>query len=159
MTPGWENRPHGVEQRAVVLQPQQLVGRGHVVSDGLLAVEEEGIGGPDVAGQQVVQRQHLHRPFEAQTLVLPALAEEDVDGVFLRAEGRFQRALFGPRSHAHVMSVNLVFTDVSALWSFHPNVLKGCQRQETFSSGEERSLSNFRASSLWIYPKQEFKVV
>lgn len=78
------NLPHSVKQSAVVLQPQQLVGRGHVVSDGLLAVEEEGVRGPDVAGQQVVQRQHLHGPFEAQALVLPALAEEHVYGVFLR---------------------------------------------------------------------------
>jgi len=80
--------PHGVEQRAVVLQPQQLVGRGHVVGDGLLPVEEEGVGGPDVAGQQVVEGQHLHRALEAQALVLPALAEEHVDGVFLQEETR-----------------------------------------------------------------------
>lgn len=76
--------PHGVKQSAIILQPQQLVGRGHVVSDGLLAIKEEGIGSPDIAGQQVVQRQHLHGAFEAQTLVLPALTEEHVNGVFLK---------------------------------------------------------------------------
>lgn len=54
------------------------------MSDGLFAVEEEGVGRPDFAGQQVVQRQHDHGTFEAQTLVLPALAEEHVDGVFLQ---------------------------------------------------------------------------
>lgn len=75
--------PHGVKQRAIILQPQQLVGRGHVVSNRFLAVKEEGIGSPDIAGQQVVQRQHLHGTFEAQTLVLPALTEEHVNGVFL----------------------------------------------------------------------------
>lgn len=48
------NPPHGVKQSAVILQPQQLVGRGHVMSNRLLAVKEEGIRGPDVAGQQVV---------------------------------------------------------------------------------------------------------
>ena len=48
------NLPHCVKQSAVVLQPQQLVGRGHVVSDRLLAIKEEGIRGPDVAGEQVV---------------------------------------------------------------------------------------------------------
>lgn len=78
--------PHGVEQSAVVLQPQQLVGRRHVVGDGFLAVEEEGVGSPDVAGQEVVQGKHLHRPFEAKPLVLPALTEKDVDGVFLQRE-------------------------------------------------------------------------
>lgn len=52
----------------------------------LLAIKEEGVGGPDVAGQQVVERQHLHGAFEAQALVLPALTEEDVYGVFLRRE-------------------------------------------------------------------------
>lgn len=82
----WINVPHRVKQSAVVLQPQQLVGRGHVMSNRLLAVKEEGVGRPDVAGQQVVQRQHLHGAFEAQALILPALAEEDVYGVFLRRE-------------------------------------------------------------------------
>lgn len=52
--------------------------------DGFLAVEEEGVRSPDVAGQQVVQRQHLHGAFKAEPLVLPALAEEHVDGVFLQ---------------------------------------------------------------------------
>lgn len=46
--------PHSVKQSAVVLQPQQLVGRGHVVSNRLLAIKEKSIRGPDVAGQQVV---------------------------------------------------------------------------------------------------------
>lgn len=53
------------------------------MGDGLLAVEEEGVGRPDVAGKQVVEGQHLHGAFEAEPLVLPALAEEHVDGVFL----------------------------------------------------------------------------
>lgn len=56
------------------------------MSNRLLAVKEEGVGRPDVAGQQVVQRQHLHGAFEAQALILPALTEEDVYGVFLRRE-------------------------------------------------------------------------
>lgn len=76
--------PHGVKQSAIILQPQQLVGRSHVVSDRFLAVKEEGIGSPDIAGQQVIQRQHLHGTFEAQTLILPALTEEHVNGVFLK---------------------------------------------------------------------------
>ena len=56
------------------------------MGDGLLAVQEEGVGGPDVAGQQVVQGQHLHGPLETQPLVLPALAEEHVDGVLLEGD-------------------------------------------------------------------------
>lgn len=89
--------PHGVEQRAVVLQPQQLVGRGHVVCDGLLAVKEEGVGRPDIAGQQIVQRKHLHGAFKAEPLILPALAEEHVNGVFLRSGNVFCcTSLFSP---------------------------------------------------------------
>lgn len=48
--------PHGVQQCPIILQSQQLVGRGHVVGNGFFAVEEKGVGGPDVAGQQVIQR-------------------------------------------------------------------------------------------------------
>lgn len=80
--------PHGVEQRAVILQPQQLVRRGHVVRDGFLAVQEEGVRSPDVAGQQVVQGQHPHGPFETQALILPALAEKHINGVLLRRDKR-----------------------------------------------------------------------
>lgn len=47
--------PHGVEQRSVLLQPQQLVGCGHVVCNRLLAIEEERVWRPDVTGQQVVK--------------------------------------------------------------------------------------------------------
>lgn len=83
-TYGNKHLPHCVKQSAIVLQPQQLVGRGHVVSDWFLSIKEEGIGRPYVAGQQVVQRQHLHGTFEAQTLILPALTEEHVNGVFLK---------------------------------------------------------------------------
>lgn len=46
--------PHSVQQCAIILQSQQLVGCGHVVSNRLLAIKEEGIRGPDVTGQQVV---------------------------------------------------------------------------------------------------------
>lgn len=46
--------PHGVQERPVILEAQQLVRRGHVVSDGLLPVEEEGVGRPDVTGQEVI---------------------------------------------------------------------------------------------------------
>lgn len=76
--------PHGVQQSPVVFQPQELVWRGHVVRNGFLPVEEEGVWGPDVTGQQVIQGKHLHRALKAKTLVLPALAEEHVNSVFLQ---------------------------------------------------------------------------
>lgn len=47
--------PHGVEERAVVNEAQQLVRRGHVVGHGLLPVVEEGVRSPDLTGEQVVQ--------------------------------------------------------------------------------------------------------
>lgn len=47
--------PHGVEERAVVNEAQQLVRRRHVVGYGLLPVVEEGVGSPDLTGEQVVQ--------------------------------------------------------------------------------------------------------
>lgn len=50
---------------------------------GLLPVVEEGVGSPDLTGEQVVQGQNLHGSVELQPLVPPALAEEDVDGVLL----------------------------------------------------------------------------
>lgn len=81
---GRESSPHGVQERPVILQPQQLVGCGHVVCNGLFPIQEEGVGGPDVAGQQVIQSQHLHRAFEAKPLVLPALTKKDINGVFLQ---------------------------------------------------------------------------
>ena len=56
--------PHGVQQRALLCNSQQLVGHGHVVGHRLLAVVEEGVGGPDLAGHQVVETQHGHGAFE-----------------------------------------------------------------------------------------------
>lgn len=56
--------------------------------DGFLAVQEEGVWSPDVAGQQVIQRQHPHGPFEAQAFIFPTLAEKHIDRVLLqRKEG------------------------------------------------------------------------
>lgn len=76
--------PHGVEQRPVILQPQQLVRCGHIVCDGFLPVEEEGVRSPDVTGQEIIQGKHLHRAFKAKSFVFPALTEENVNSVFLQ---------------------------------------------------------------------------
>lgn len=75
--------PHGVEQRAVVLQPQQLVGRGHVVGNGLLPVVEECVWGPDFAGKKIVEREALHGPFKPKPFIFPALSEKHIYGIFL----------------------------------------------------------------------------
>lgn len=53
------------------------------MSDGFLPVEEEGVGGPDVTGKEIIQGKHLHRAFEAKSLIFPALAKEHVNSVFL----------------------------------------------------------------------------
>lgn len=82
--------PHRVEQRAVVHQAEEFIGRGHVVGDRLLAVVEESVGRPDLAGQEVVQRENLHGPVKLQPLVPPALTEEHVDGVLLRGRTEAQ---------------------------------------------------------------------
>lgn len=75
--------PHGVEQRAIILQPQQLVRCGHVMCDGLLSVVEERVWRPDLAGKEVVERQALHGSLEPQPFVFPALPEEHIYGIFL----------------------------------------------------------------------------
>lgn len=75
--------PHGVEQSAVVLQPQQLVGCGHVVGDGLFPVVEECVWGPDFAGKKIVEREALHGPFKPKPFIFPALSEKHIYGIFL----------------------------------------------------------------------------
>lgn len=56
--------PHGIQQRAFLCNPQQLVWHGHVVGHRLLAIVKEGIGSPDLAGHQVVETQYRHGAFE-----------------------------------------------------------------------------------------------
>lgn len=46
-------------------------------------VVEEGVRSPDLAGQEVVEGQDLHRSIKLQPFVYPHLTEEDVNGVFL----------------------------------------------------------------------------
>jgi len=53
------------------------------VSNRLLAIVEKSVRGPNLAGEQVVKREALHRPFESQPFVFPALSEKNVNGVFL----------------------------------------------------------------------------
>lgn len=82
--------PHGVEQRALLGDAQQLIGHGHVVGHWLFAVVKEGVRRPDLTGHQIVEPQDGHWPLELEPLVLPALPKEHVDGVLLlgrRVEG------------------------------------------------------------------------
>lgn len=44
---------------------------------------EERVWRPDLAGEEVVERQALHGPLEPQPFVFPALPEEHIYGVFL----------------------------------------------------------------------------
>ena len=56
--------PHGVQQRAFFFDSEQLVGHGHVVGHRLLAIVEEGVWRPDLAGHQVVEPQYGHGALE-----------------------------------------------------------------------------------------------
>lgn len=78
--------PHGVQQRPIILDPQQLIRHGHVMSHRLLPIVEEGVRSPDFTRHQVVEGQYVHWTVEFQPLVLPALAKENIYGVLLRAE-------------------------------------------------------------------------
>lgn len=80
--------PHGVQEGAVVHQAQQLVGCCHVVGNRFFPVVEEGVRGPDLTGQQVVQGEYLHGTVELQPLVSPGLPEKYINGVFLCGERR-----------------------------------------------------------------------
>lgn len=57
------------------------------MSHGFLPIVEEGVRSPDFTGHQVVKRQNIHWSLKCQPLVLPALPEENVDGVLLRGRG------------------------------------------------------------------------
>lgn len=52
--------------------------------DGFLPVEEESVRSPDVAGQEIIQGEHLHWAFKAKSFIFPALTEEHINGVFLQ---------------------------------------------------------------------------
>lgn len=78
--------PHGVKQRPVVFNPQQFIRHGHVMGHRLLPIVEERIRRPDFTRHQIVQGQDIHGAVKCQPLVLPALPEEDVYGVLLRAQ-------------------------------------------------------------------------
>lgn len=79
--------PHGVQQCPIIFDPQQLIRHGHVVSHRLFPIVEEGVRSPDFTCHQVVEGQNIHWSMKFQPLILPALAEENVYGVLLRAEG------------------------------------------------------------------------
>lgn len=78
--------PHGVQQGAVILDPQQFVGHGHVVRDRFLPVVKKCVWSPDLTGHQVVQTQNIHRSLKLQPFILPALPKEDIDGVLLQKD-------------------------------------------------------------------------
>lgn len=98
------------------------------MSNRLLAVEEEGVGGPNVAGQEVVQWQPLHWPFEAKTLVLPALTEEHINGVFLEIKKNKKnvQSSFKMEELQDIWTVQMLLTKSGLLlpsFPFHPHCL------------------------------------
>lgn len=78
--------PHCVEDCPVLHNPEELVGSGHVVGNGLLGVSEKSVRRPDLVHHAVVQTQDLDGAFEFQALVNPHLTEEHVHGVLLMQE-------------------------------------------------------------------------
>ena len=78
--------PHGVQQCPVIFDPQQFIRHGHVMSHRLFPIVEEGVRGPDFTRHQVVEWQNIHWSMKFQPHVLPALPEEKIYCVLLRAE-------------------------------------------------------------------------
>lgn len=78
--------PHGVQQSAVLHNPQQFVRHGHVVSHRFLAIVKESVWSPDFTGHQVVETQDVHWPIKLQPRVCPALTEKHIHCIFLRTE-------------------------------------------------------------------------
>jgi hypothetical protein len=63
------------------------------VRDGLLPVVEECVRGPDFAGKKVVERETLHRSFEPEPFIFPALSKKHIYGIFLRQRKAMRRYL------------------------------------------------------------------
>ena len=76
--------PHSVEDSSVLHDAEQLVGSGHVVRDGPLAIPEECVWCPDLADHEVVETQNLDGALEFQPLVNPRLTEKYIHGVLLQ---------------------------------------------------------------------------
>ena len=49
-------------------------------------IVKEGVRGPDFTRHQVIEGQNVHWSMECQPLILPALPEENIYGVLLKAE-------------------------------------------------------------------------
>lgn len=77
--------PHGVEDSSVLHDAEQLVGSGHVVGDGPLAIPEECVRRPDFTDHEVVEPQDLDWTVEFESLVDPCLSEKYIHCVFLKA--------------------------------------------------------------------------
>lgn len=80
---GWKLPPQRVEDGPVGEDAYQPVLHGDVVEEGLLGVDDEGVGDPEQLHKPPVQAQALVA-LEHQALVRPALAEEYGGGVVLR---------------------------------------------------------------------------
>lgn len=77
--------PHGVEDSSVLHDAEQLVGSGHVVGDGPLAIPEECVRRPDFTDHEVVEPQDLDGTVEFEPLVDPCLSKKHIHCVLLNA--------------------------------------------------------------------------
>lgn len=78
--------PESVEHGAVRVQPDHAVLDSHAVDEGLLVVDEVGVGDPELVGHPVVQGQVEGDPGVGQPLVPPRLLEVHGDGVVLQED-------------------------------------------------------------------------
>lgn len=102
---GVTRSPDGVQNVAVLEDPQELVVRGDFVEVGSLLVGEEQVRFPDGVQHGRVQVQGVVRILGiGQPGVVPLLTEEDVDAVILQTDSRtgFEKVRTRDREHKRV---------------------------------------------------------
>lgn len=80
--------PHCVEEGSIVYQSEQLVRCGHVMGHRFLPIVKEGVRGPDLTSQKIVQWKDLHRSIKFQSFIMPCLSKKYVNGVLLGTKKR-----------------------------------------------------------------------
>ena len=78
--------PHRVEEGSIVHQSEQLVRCGHVMGHWFLAIVEEGVRGPDLTSQEIIQWKDLHGSIKFQSFIMPCLSKKYINGVLLRTK-------------------------------------------------------------------------
>lgn len=91
--------PESVKHRAVGVETDHPVLDGDAMNEGLLVVQEVGVGHPELIGYSVIQRQVVGDLGVGQALVPPRLLEVHRQGVVLEEQRRMlecECALFPP---------------------------------------------------------------